>query len=165
MANIHHELFIGTTAEKIYNALTSETGLSSWWTPQTKANDKLGTVLRFTFQTGYHKEMKIVELSPFDRVKWICIAGANEWVGTNISFTLENANKETLLSLHPEIDDQLRQSTIHSNGTLLIFHHNDWKEYTPMFAECNYTWGLFLRSLKLFCETGKGTPWPNQHQI
>lgn len=42
--------------------------------------------------------------------------------------------------------------------TWLVFHHDDWKDYTPMFAECSYTWGQFLRSLNLFCETGKGRP-------
>jgi hypothetical protein len=62
----------------------------------------------------------------------------------------------------PEISGQIEQQ-INEESTLLIFHHDDWKDYTPMFAECNYTWGQFLRSLKLLCETGKGTPFPNQH--
>ena len=38
------------------------------------------------------------------------------------------------------------------------------QEYTNMYAECNYTWGQFLRSLKLLCETGKGRPYPYQHR-
>jgi hypothetical protein len=60
---------------------------------------------------------------------------------------------------------QLQQQRDINKGTLLIFHHDDWKAYTPMFAECSYTWGQFLRSLKLLCETGKGRPWPKQHLI
>lgn len=108
--------------------------------------------------------MKITELKSSSQVKWICIAGAEEWIGTTISFELRQGDKETLLNLHPELKDQIQQQGYFGQGTLLIFHHDDWKEYTPMFAECNYTWAQFLRGLKLLCETGKGHPWPNQHR-
>ncbi|HKH60668.1 MAG TPA: hypothetical protein VKA49_07545, partial [Flavitalea sp.] len=90
--------------------------------------------------------------------------GAGEWIGTTISFELQVGDKETLLNAHPEMSDQIFQQEEGSEGTVLIFHHDNWKEYTPMFAECNYTWGRFMRSLKLFCETGEGRPWPNQHR-
>jgi hypothetical protein len=93
------------------------------------------------------------------------MAGAKEWIGTLISFRLQPSDKKSLLNSNPEVKDQIQQQKKDDKVTLLIFRHDDWKEYTPMFAECNYTWGQFLRSLKLFCETGKGRPWPNQHRI
>ena len=163
MPNIHHQLLIGAPAEKIYSAITSQEGLSAWWTPNTKAKPELNSVARFTFGEGYFKEMKISELIPSTHVTWICIAGADEWIGTTISFQLQPGNKATLLSSHPEAKDQIQQQRKNDIGTLLTLHHDDWKDYTPMFAECNYTWGQFLRSLKLWCETGKGRPWPSQH--
>jgi uncharacterized protein YndB with AHSA1/START domain len=163
MPHIRHEILIGASAEKVYAALTRQEDLSAWWTPGTNAKPELHSVARFAFGPEYFKEMKIIELVPSSLVKWICITGAEEWVGTTISFRLEPGDKESLLKSHPELSDQIQQQR-NSEGTLLIFHHDDWKDYTPMFAECNYTWGRFLRSLKLFCETGKGRPWPNQHQ-
>ena len=165
MPNIHHELLIRATAERIYKAITSEDELSAWWTPGTSAKPELNSVARFPFGPEYFKEMKIVELDPSRRVKWKCLKGDNEWIGTSISFTLEQGNKQTLLSSHGELEGQLQQLKNVDTGTLLIFHHNDWKEYTPMYAECNYTWGQFLRSLKLLCETGRGRPWPDQHSV
>ena len=107
--------------------------------------------------------MKIRELQSHEQVKWLCITGAEEWIGTTLSFKLEAGEKSMLLNSHPEAADQIRQQD-NSNVTLLILQHDDWKEYSPMYAECNYTWGQFMRSLKLFCETGKGSPWPNQHR-
>jgi uncharacterized protein YndB with AHSA1/START domain len=163
MPNIRHELLIGATAEKIYSAITSQEGLSAWWTPGTKAKPELNSIARFAFGPEYFKEMKITEIKPSRRVQWICITGAEEWIGTTLSFELQPDGKETLLNSHPELKDAMQQVQ-NDKPTLLIFHHDDWKEYTPMFAECNYTWGQFLRSLKLLCETGKGTPWPNQHR-
>jgi uncharacterized protein YndB with AHSA1/START domain len=166
MPNIHHELLIGATAEKIYDAITSQEGLSAWWTPGANAKCELDSVARFPFGKEYFKEMKILELKSSEQVKWICITGVEEWMGTTIFFKLQPGDKRTLLNSHPEVHDQLyQQNENFDKGTLLIFHHDGWKEYTPMFAECSYTWGQFLRSLKLFCETGQGRPWPNQHRI
>jgi uncharacterized protein YndB with AHSA1/START domain len=164
MPNIRHNLLIGASAEKIYNAITSEEGLSAWWTPNIKAKSEVNSIARFPFGDDYYKEMKITKLKPLELVEWTCIKGDTEWVGTNISFTLVSGNKENLLYSNPEISGQIEQQ-INEEGTLLIFHHDDWKDYTQMFAECSYTWGQFLRSLKLLCETGKGRPFPNQHQI
>ena len=162
MPNIHHALLIGASAEEVFNAITSQEGLSNWWTPGTKAKPEVDSIARFHFGPEYFKEMKITELQPL-LVKWFCIAGAGEWIGTSISFELQPGDKETLLASHPELSDQIRQHRNGNKGTLLVFHHDDWKEYTPMFAECNYTWARFLGSLKLLCETGKGQPWPHQH--
>lgn len=163
MPNIRHELIISAPAEKVYTAITSQEGLSAWWTPDTIAKAEVGTTARFAFGPTYFKEMKITELKPPGQVKWICIAGADEWMGTTLSFKLEGGDKKALRNGHPEAGDQLRQNK--DNVTLLTLQHDDWKDYTPMYAECSYTWAQFLRSLKLFCETGKGTPWPDQHRV
>jgi uncharacterized protein YndB with AHSA1/START domain len=164
MPNIRHELIIGAPAKKVYSAITSQEGLSAWWTPGTTAKAEVDSIARFAFGPAYFKEMKIAELKSFEQIKWICITGADEWIGTTLSFNLEAGDKRTLLNSHPEIADQIQQQSSNDDITLLILQHDDWKEYTPMYAECCYTWGQFLRSLKLFCETGTGTPWPNQHR-
>jgi len=160
MPDICHELVIGATSEKIFHAITSQEGLSAWWTPDTKAEPELKSVARFGFGPEYFKEMKITELKPFQQVTWFCIRGAEEWVGTTISFELKPISNS-----HSELKDQLEQQQNKNEQTLLIFHHENWIDYTSMFAECSYTWALFLRSLKLLCETGKGRPWPNQHGV
>ena len=163
MPNIHHEVLIGAPAETIYDALTNQEGLSAWWS-DAKAKPERDSVARFTFGPDYFKEMRITELTPSKQVKWTCIAGADEWVGTTVSFELQPGDQDTLLKSHPELSDQIRQKQHADKGTVVILHHDGWNEYTPMFAECNYTWGQFLRSLKLLCETGKGRPWPQQHR-
>lgn len=165
MPNIRHELIIGAPAEQVYGAIISQEGLSAWWTPGSTARPESDSIARFHFGPAYFKEMKIEELRPSEYIKWICLRGADEWVGTTITFKLEAGDKRTLLQSRPETADQLQQQNGDGNVTLLILQHDDWKGYTPMFAECTYTWGQFLRSLKLLCETGKGTPWPDQHRI
>ncbi|WP_412850570.1 SRPBCC family protein [Chryseobacterium sp. PMSZPI] len=164
MPSIHHAVLIGASAEKVYQAITHQDKLSEWWTPNTKAEAKFNSIAHFPFGTEYYKEMLITELSPFDIIRWSCIKGADEWIGTDIMFKLISGSRDSFLQSYPEILGQVEQLD-GNKGTLLIFHHNNWKSETLMFAECNYTWGQFLRSLKLLCETGKGKPWPYQHRI
>lgn len=165
MPSIHHAVLIGAPIEKVYNAITTQEGLSAWWTPNAKTTAELNSVALFPFGYNYLKEMKIIELKPFEYVKWNCIKATEQWIGTNISFKLVTGDKETLLSLYPDILGQVEQLSVSVDKvTLLTFNHEDWKEYSLMFAECSYTWGQFFKSLKLFCETGKGRPWPNQHR-
>jgi hypothetical protein len=75
-----------------------------------------------------------------------------------------SGNMKSLSNSNPEISGQMEQQ-INEEVSMLIFQHDDWKDYTQMFAECSYTWGQFLRSLKLLCKTGTGRSFPNQHQI
>lgn len=86
--------------------------------------------------------MKIEELKPLAAVKWLCLKGWEDWIGTRITFQLEPQDGKTVLS----------------------FHHDGWEDYTPGFASCSYDWAIFLRSLKFLCETGKGFPYPNQYK-
>lgn len=163
MPDITHALLIGSSAERIYGAVTTQNGLSAWWTPHTKAKAVLNSVAHFPFGPGYYKEMLITELQPFELVRWTCIQGADEWIGTEIVFSIISGDKELLSGKYPEIQGQAEQLQ-NNEATLLVFRHNGWKSQTLMFAECNYTWGQFLRSLKLLCETGRGKPWPDQHR-
>jgi uncharacterized protein YndB with AHSA1/START domain len=137
--SICHRLLIKIPVEKVYEALTAQEGLAGWWTPDTKAKPETGSVSRFAFGPDYFKEMKVEELKPYSRVKWLCIKGYEEWIGTTITFELEP----------------------HQKGATLFFHHDGWKEYSEGFASCSYDWALFLRSLKVLCETGKGFPYPD----
>ena len=163
-AEIFHQLLIGAPVEKVYNAIVTQEGLAAWWTPKATAKPEVDSIAVFPFGLEYSKEMRITSLKPSNHVKWICIKGAEEWVGTTISFDLLPVEKETVARTHPELADQIHQQHHFIKGTLLRLRHNDWKDYTSMFAECSYTWAQFLRSLKLLCETGKGRPWPNQHR-
>lgn len=136
---ICHRLLIKSPVEKVYEALTTEKGLSGWWTPETKAKPEIGSIARFSFNPGQSTNMEILELKPYSLVKWRCVEAQQEWIGTTLSFELEP----------------------HAKGTILNFRHGGWKQYTREFSSCSYVWALFFRSLKFLCETGKGFPFPD----
>ncbi|HJT73135.1 MAG TPA: SRPBCC domain-containing protein [Chitinophaga sp.] len=142
MPDIRHKLLIEVPVEKVYDAITTQEGLAGWWTPDTKAEAKQGSIARFQFGSTDFLEMEVDELVPNKWVKWRCTGGAEEWIGSTISFEL----------------------LPHDKGTILFFHHDGWKDYTTEFATCSYHWALFLRSMKFLCETGKGFPYPDHEK-
>lgn len=137
--SICHRLLIKAPVEKVYAALTTQEGLAGWWTPETQAQPTTGSIARFAFGTDYFKEMKIETLQPYSKVAWLCIRAFPEWIGTRLSFALEP----------------------HTKGCTLLFRHEGWQAYSDEFASCSFDWALFLRSLRLLCETGKGLPYPH----
>ncbi len=142
MKNICHRLVIKAAPEEVYKAVSTQEGLAGWWTPAATAKPEKDSIARFPFGPDYYKEMKVTTLDPFKQVQWLCLTASGEWIGTTITFDIEP----------------------HKNGAVLFFHHDGWKDYTPEFALCTYDWAMFLRSLKLLCETGKGLPYPHQYQ-
>jgi uncharacterized protein YndB with AHSA1/START domain len=143
MPSIKHYLLIKAEPDKVYKAITTTVGLRGWWTVEAKADEKVGGIAEFTFGKRYHNEMRITDLEMNKKVEWECIVGDKEWVGTTFSF---------------EIEEQ-------KSNTILRFFHSNWKEETDFFASCNYHWGYYLRSIKLYCETGEGTPFKEESLV
>jgi uncharacterized protein YndB with AHSA1/START domain len=135
MEAIRHTLVIKSTPEKIFHAITTEQGLKAWWAKQSVAKPEVGFVNVFTFGEE-RNEMKVTKIVPDRAVEWKCTLSIEEWMGTTISFDLEEKNGKTILR----------------------FAHAGWREATDMFARCSYDWALFMKSLKMLCETGAGTP-------
>ncbi len=136
MAEIKHFLIIKASPEKVYRAITEQEGLASWWTRETIAKPQVGSVAEFKFGNQYHNKMRIIRLEPYKIVEWECIMGDKEWIGTTFYFEL----------------------ILNGENTSLRFTHGNWKEMTDFFASCNFHWGHYMRSLKDYCETGKGEP-------
>lgn len=135
MADIRHNVVIKATPEKVYQAVTTQEGLEAWWCKDTTAKPEVGFVNIFIFGK-YYNEMKVTDLVPNKKAAWECINSIEEWIGTGISFDLEEKN----------------------GNTLLRFTQGNWKAVTDTFAACNYDWASFMKSLKSYCETGTGQP-------
>jgi uncharacterized protein YndB with AHSA1/START domain len=135
MADIRHKLVIKTNPQKVYDAITTQQGLESWWCKQATAKPEVGFVNVFVFGQ-VRIELKILELVANKTVKWECVNQLDEWIGTRIDFDLEEKD----------------------GNTVLRFNHEGWKAVTDTFAMCNYDWARFLASLKSLCEAGTGTP-------
>ena len=148
MIDIIHRIGIKSSTSQVYKALSTIKGLSNWWTEEVEGDEKLRGKIVFTFrsETGEIKGqmiMEVQELNPGIVVRWHCIDGPEEWVGTDITFELSQQ------------DDQ----------TIIIFGHRNWREAVEFTAHCSMKWAVFLLSLREYVETGKGKPSPHDLKI
>jgi uncharacterized protein YndB with AHSA1/START domain len=143
MPDILHKVGIRSSSpNNVYRALTTIDGLSAWWTGDTRGQSEPGRVIQFRFGTGGF-DMKVVEFDPDKRVLWQVIDGPQEWIGTTISFDLDQRD----------------------DWTIVLFKHEGWKEPVEFMHHCSTKWAVFLLSLKSLMETGKGTPYPHEIKL
>ena len=143
MVDILHRIGIKSPATQVYKALTSIEGLAHWWTEETLGDTKLGGKIEFSFRTttGELKGkmvMEVLELNASTDVRWRCVDGPAEWIGTDVTFQLSEQD----------------------NQTILLFGHRNWREAVEFTSHCSMKWAVFLLSLREYVETGKGRPSP-----
>jgi len=143
MSEINHQVGIKAPPETIYELLTTDKGLSQWWTNDVSGAGAVGSIIKFRFNGG-GPDFLVSQLVPNKTVIWKHDGSMPEsWMGTEISF-------------------QLR---LESNQTFVRFTHSNWKEPTNFMAHCSTKWAVFLLSLKGAAEIGKGKPFPNDIHI
>ena len=135
MADIKMKLTIKAAPEKVYNAISTQEGIASWWCKDTIAKPEIGFTNVFTFGK-IRNEFKVKDLKPGKKLDWKVVNSIDEWIGTDVTFDLEEKD----------------------GNTILRFAHSDWKAETDLYAACTYDWARFMASLKSLCETGVGTP-------
>ena len=148
MIDIIHRIGIKAPAAKVYKALKTIEGLSSWWTKEVSGDSSIGGKIEFRFLSTTDEligkmVMEIKELKSDKLVQWRCIEGPAEWIGTDITFELSHQD----------------------NQTIIVFGHRNWREAVEFTSHCSMKWAVFLLSLREYVETGKGKPSPHDLKI
>ena len=137
-APLVHQVNIKATPERIYEAVSTANGLAAFWTSDSRAEPKVGSISSFGFG-GPTQRMRVDELKPGTRVKWTALADFPNWDGTTVTWDI---------------------STAEDGETGLLFRHADWPAAVSQddLGSINYTWGLIVERLKQYAETGKPNP-------
>jgi uncharacterized protein YndB with AHSA1/START domain len=134
--DIVHSIDIAATADHVYDALTTETGLAGWWTADNKVDREIGAINQFRFGPDTLLTFRVGKLEAPRRVAWSAIDGPPDWKGTQVTFDI--TPKGNIANLH--------------------FRHSGFAADYELFGMFNYLWAQNLRSLKLWLETGTGEP-------
>lgn len=134
-----HKVDVKASPQTIYEAVSTQRGLASFWTSDAKAESKVGSTATFGFG-GPSQRMKIDELAPGTRVKWTALADFPNWGDTTVSWDIRPAE----------------------NGqTSVTFRHADWPPTVSAddLGSINYTWGMIVDRLRQYAESGKPVPY------
>ena len=143
MVDILHRVGAVTTPDKVFHALTTLDGLAAWWTTDTQGDPTPGGTIQFRFGDAGGFDMKVLDHRPNERVEWVVTDGPEEWIGTHVTFDLEQVG----------------------DYTIVRFKHEGWREPVEFMSHCSTKWATFLMSLKQLVETGTGAPHPHDVRI
>lgn len=133
---------IDAEPEAVYQAIVTEEGLRSFWTPSVEASPEVGTEARFRFQEApIPLRMRVDRLEPGAEVRWTCVGDFPYWAGTEIVWRMERNPSGT--------------------GTRMTFSHTGWPDDQPEYeyATVNYTWGQIVARLHDVVPSGHTDPY------
>ena len=132
-----HRVEVDAEPDQIFDALATQDGLAAFWTRESRAEPREGSVAEFGFG-GPVMTMRVDELRPGLRVAWTALGNFPHWPGTKVSWDLVEANGRTEVT----------------------FSHHGWEADLPdaELASVNYTWGQVVQRLKKYAETGEPDP-------
>lgn len=133
---IQHSIAIKTTLQDFHRAVTTGDGIAAWFTPEVKAGEKAGDTVELSFNHTYTMVYRVESTERPRSVVWAPVQAPEEWKRSRIALEAE------------KID----------GGIEFTFTHSGLPEEYAEAAFFAYCWGQYVRSLKLYLETGKGEP-------
>lgn len=133
MADIMHQAVINAASKQIYPLIATKEGLLQWLKPEDgwkiQGDQGLGGTLTFFYGDGHHA-MKVIILEKDKQVRWECVEGHPEWLGTTVDYFIE---------------DNVKKCT-------LQFAHNGWESQSKFFQECDQAWKNYVSDIKKVAE-------------
>jgi hypothetical protein len=149
MGTIYHQVWVNAPAEKVYAALASAEGVSTWWDKQTPVQTDEGLVLEHNPGSEHGVvRLRVVNQVQDTRIQWECISThpqtspAFAWTGTHIMFDL--AVRKAPAWMRPPGGPETM--------CVLDCHQTNYSDISPFFGFDNFTWALVLENLKRVVE-------------
>lgn len=140
MVDLLHEIEIKASAARVLAAISTQTGLGSWWTTDNESRPEVGHINIFRFNQGAVEFHFRVDRHSSDGLQWTCVEAAKvptEWIDTKITFDLNETEGVTIVKLG----------------------HRNWERNDGALALCNTTWGMLMHHLRDYVENGTVNPY------
>ncbi|MFD1931270.1 SRPBCC domain-containing protein [Nonomuraea mangrovi] len=124
--------------DKLFDALTTPSGLAAWWTDVMGSGDT-GGELRFSFDPPEPCVMHVDQVTRPFSVQWTVTSCdfLPDWVGTRPTFTI---------------------TPVGGGASELRFRHQGLTQELECIELCTRGWDHFLESLRQYVEAGRGMP-------
>lgn len=137
MADILHDFAIAAPPARVFEAMSSPTGLDAWWSKSSSGEPSAGSIYQLGFGEGFQWRA-VVRSVTFEReLEWEFTDADADWTGTRVGFRLEGD----------------------AERTRVCFHHTGWSQANEHFRSSSYCWALYLRLLKRYLEDGEVVPY------
>lgn len=125
MTTLYHEIEAMTSANRVWNLLTTRQGLARWWPGEISIFG--GDSWRFQ-QSERELELvfRVVEEEPEKVLEWLCTQGGAEFPNTLIHWRIEKLE----------------------SGLKLVLEHRDLHQPAEQLAQLNTHWGTWMERIR-----------------
>lgn len=141
MFDIVHDLTIRAPTATVFDCVSTPNGLDAWWTLTCAGELALGRVFTLGFGDDCVWTAVVDDLAPGERFALRMTDAADDWIDTRVQFEIEKAD----------------------GGALLRFAHAGWTNQSAHFRRTSYCWAVYLRLMRIYCETGSKTPYSERY--
>lgn len=132
MADILHDFTIEASPDKVFEAISTPTGLDRWWTKKSSGNAAPGSAWHLRFGPGFDWNATVSKSVPDKEFELAMGESDNDWNGTIVGFQLSPT----------------------PTGTQVSFYHTGWRAQNQHYKISSYCWAMLLRIMKLNLENG-----------
>ena len=139
MVGMHHLIQAdGVDAATAYAALTTQDGITGWWTSRaTVSGDGVDDALSMSFPDApVTWDMRVAVATPPVRVEWDCVGGPPGWPDTACVWAIEPVD----------------------GGVVVRFDHTGFGQVDDIFRIVTVGWAQMLLSLKQYLQSGVRKP-------
>ena len=143
MADIVHNFSVRASVEPVFRAISTPTGLDSWWTKRSAGEPTLGAEYELWFGPEYAWRAVVSRCVPNSEFELRLTSADADWQETRLSFLLE-----------------MREGV-----TKVQFHHLGWPEENDHYRISCFCWAMYLRLLKRYVEFGELIPYEERLDV
>lgn len=129
---IYHNLTIGATIEKVFEAISQPEHLVNWWPLECGGIPEVGNEYNFYFAPEYDWYGTVERMTPNQSFHIKMTKSDADWNSTTFGFDLKEDNSQTQLS----------------------FSHLGWQQCNLEYRESSFCWAMLLKGLKDYLEKG-----------
>lgn len=136
MHSILHNVYIRSTVDQVFQALTGAEHINQWWTLECHGLAEINEEFRFYFSPEYDWTAKVTHVIANKALEWKMLKADNDWTPTSFGFELFQLEEMTRVE----------------------FYHKDWTSTNEHFRKTSYCWAMYLNLLKRYVEMNEVVP-------
>ena len=137
MADIFQDFPIKATPARVFEAVSTPSGLDGWWTKRSSGKAAEGEEYQLWFGPRYDWRARVARSVPGALFELEIVRADDDWQGTRVRFHLE-----------PRED-----------ATWVQFAHTGWPSANEHYRTSAHCWALYIRILRRRLELGEAVPY------
>jgi uncharacterized protein YndB with AHSA1/START domain len=137
MADILHDFPVQAPPARVFQAVSTPTGLDAWWTRRSTGEPVTGAEYQLWFGPQYDWRATVTRCVAEAEFELEIVRADQDWTGTRVGFRLAGQG----------------------DATRVQFYHTGWPTANEHYRTSCYCWAMYLRLLRRHVELGERVPY------